>query len=194
MTPNARRSLLIAIALVALVVLLVFGFWYFSQKSRSTETKAPVAPAATAVPSAGNPGAANAPSAGADSSVNFRAALDEARGLRDPNLHSREFGRILRLWIERDLDAALAYVRQLPATSSDYTQGLLIVLEAIGLHDPTRALSLARELAFTREQLAIYSSLFAQVAQQNVQTAVLHLGEVPAGAARGNALRALVDI
>jgi hypothetical protein len=108
-------------------------------------------------------------------------------------LHSREFGRILRAWMEVDLEAALAYVRQLPTSSSDYTQGILLVLETIGLHDPDRALALARELTYTREQLAIYSSLFARLAEQNLAASVQQLARVPAGAARENAVRALID-
>jgi hypothetical protein len=123
----------------------------------------------------------------------FRSQLDSARQLRDPIRHSEEFGRALRRWAERDPEAALAYVDALPR-DADYTQGLLLVLRAEAGRDPERALALARERVVTPEQAAFYNSFFAELARRDVSSAVQRLAQVPDGAGRRNAIRAVVDV
>lgn len=183
------RRLLIALCLLAVVFV---GFWLYSKRARPAaraeqNNRAPPDPAP--------PKSATSPSApSAENVPDFRVALDEARSLRDPRLHSREFGRLLGRWFERDPEAVLAYLRQLPVTSDDYTQGVLLVLQAIGERDPERSLALAQDLAVTREQKAIYSSLFARYAQENIQTSVGRLARVAPGEGRENAIRAVVDV
>jgi|GEM_PF-835333 len=192
MTPKIRL-LLLAACLVALVI--AVGVWFSTRKTAPSpaQTTAPVAPAPAPAPKEASASAARPSEAASDPVTDFRAALIEAQALRDPALHSREFGRILRSWIERDPDAALAFLRQLPVSSRDYTQGVMIALQAIAPKDPERALSLARKLAVTREQLAIYSALFAQFAQQNLQSPAQRIAQVPTGLARENAVRAVTD-
>lgn len=118
--------------------------------------------------------------------------MEAARRIVPPGQRSAEFGRRLQELIAHDPAAALAYVRQLPP-GADYTQGLLMVLAALGRQDPDRALALAGELVTTREQRAIYSLLFAQLAAADPAAAVRRLAAVPAGGSRDDALRALAD-
>ncbi len=123
----------------------------------------------------------------------FRSQLESARQLRDPIRHSEEFGRTLRQWTERDPDAALGYVDQLPR-DADYTQGLLLVLRSVAVRDPDRVLALARPRGVTAEQAAFYNSFFADLARKDVAAAVPQLAQVPAGIGRSNAIRAVVDV
>lgn len=192
MTPTLRR-ILILICLLAVV--LVAGFWLYSRGARASRPKQ-ANQATTTIPGAPppTPAPAEASSVAAEPITDFRAALERSRALRDPKFRSREFGRILRLWLERDFEGALAYVRQLPTTSSDYTEGVFLLLETVSRQDPDRALVLAHELVVTRDQFPIYSSLFAQFAQQDLSTAVQRLAQVPPGLPRENAVRALVDV
>lgn len=192
MTSPAQRRLL-----VALGVLIAFGLlraWLYIDR-RSTRSEPPPATAQASTTSR----AKSAPAAAAPvpvqtgaSVVDFRAQVDAARALRNPAQRALEFGRGLQAWIARDPAGALAYVRSLPP-GSDFTQGLLMVLSAIGRTDPDRALALAAELAKTREQRAIYSALFAQLTEADPASAVSRLAQVPAGEARDNALRAIAD-
>lgn len=123
----------------------------------------------------------------------FAAELDKVRGFKNPALRSQEFGRILRLWIARDPEAALAYVRQLPE-GNERNQGLALIISIVSLRDPDRAIALARDVASTRELQPVYSAIFAQLASQNVQEAIKRLPALPAGPGRDNALRAIADI
>jgi hypothetical protein len=186
----------IALVSVVLALAVVLGWVvYFRRSVAVRETAAPMSPVAVAVAPATaappiSPSAANsvppAPVAG------FRAAAEAARLLRNPTQRALEFGRTLEAWIARDPEAALAYVRGLKP-GADYSQGLLMALAAIGRTDPDRALALAAELAKTREERAIYSALFAQLAAADPVGAAARLSLVPAGEGRGNALRALAD-
>src|SRR5882672_4892702 len=127
-----------------------------------------------------------------ESPADLRATLEAVRAERDPVRHSLEFGSGLRRWMDQDPEAALTYIRQLPR-GPDYTQGLLLVLDAMGRRDPTRTLTLARALAVTREERAFYGSFFARVARDDVPSAVRLLDLVPEGEGRENAVRALAD-
>ncbi len=118
--------------------------------------------------------------------------VEQARGVTDPQLHSAGFGARLREWAEADPEAALAYVRQLPA-GADYTQGLLQVLEVFGRRDPDRALVLARELVSTGEQQAFYNSFFARLATEDPAAAAARLASLPPGDRRERALRAVAE-
>jgi hypothetical protein len=137
--------------------------------------------------------AVDAVSASDQSPNEFRTSLESARQLRDPIRHSEEFGRALRRWGERDPDAALAYVDQLPH-DADYTQGLLLVLRLLAEREPDRALGLARTRVVTPELAAFYNSFFAELARKDVPSAVQRLAQVPAGVGRSNAVRAVVDV
>lgn len=139
--------------------------------------------------SAGATGKSSPPS---DKVFDFVDALEAARTLQDPADRMLQWGKLIRRWIEHDLEAALAYVRQLPP-GDETTQALVLVLEAIGHQDPERCLVLAGELAVTREQQAIYSSLFAQMVESDPAVAALRLVLVPPGEGRENAVRALAD-
>lgn len=197
--PPILRLILVTCLIAAL---LVVAFWFSARKTNAARAQPPTgtttaktSPTPPPADPTGQPapGKSGAPVADADKITDFRAALEEARALRDPRLRSREFGRILRLWLERDLEAALVYLRGLPVASSEYTEGVSMLLETVASKDPERALALAGELAKTRDQLAIYSSLFAQFAQQDVHLAAQRLARVPTGQARENAVRALSD-
>jgi hypothetical protein len=190
MSSSLPRRLLIAFVALGLGLALAWVL-FLRPPAAPPPPGATGAPTATApVPATFSPvrPAATTPDAAAD----FRAALDGARALAQPGPRAREFGRTLLEWIARDPDAALAYVRQLPP-GAEHTQGLLLVLDAIGRTDLDRALTLARELVTTREQRAIYSSLFAQLAAADPASAVARLALVPAGDSRDYALRALAD-
>lgn len=182
-SPVQRR-----LVVFALVLLLgVLAGWIFF-RSQAPSQPGPTAAAPTVAPSSPATVSSATSSAGSDK---WRAALEEARGLREPRARAGEFGRRLQEWIDRDPEAALAYVRSL-GSGAEYTQGLLMVLTAIGRTDPDRALGLASELVSTREQRAIYSVLFAQMAA-NPAAAAARLARVPPGDSREYALRALAD-
>lgn len=122
--------------------------------------------------------------------ADLSAALDRALLEQDPRKRAIEFGRLLALWVGQNPEAALDYVRKMPQ-GAEYTEGLFIVLEALGRSDSKRALTLARDLATTHEQRHIYSVLFDQIARRDVQGGLSLLELAPAGEARENALRAL---
>lgn len=174
---STRRRLAIAAVLLALGLL---AGWYFRRPQPAAPP--PATAAATARPAPVAPGGEG----------ELLRAVEAARLIVPPRQRSVEFGRRLQELLARDQSAALAYVRQLPP-GADYTQGLLMVLTAIGQHDPDRALALAGELVTTREQRAIYSLLFAQLAAADPGAAVRRLAAVPAGDSRDYALRALAD-
>lgn len=123
-----------------------------------------------------------------DSSQGLADALRES----DPRKRSMEFGKILAEWFERNPEDALTYVRNMPRGGAEYTEALFIVLSGLGKKDPARAVGLAREMATTREQQAIYSELFDQVVRTDIRTALSLIELVPQGEGRNNALRALV--
>lgn len=181
-------------AFVGLIALGLLAGWYFRSHIASPARSAPsaTAPSKATVSREATPAVAvPAANAFADASEPHMA-LDTARELRDPRQRSLEFGRRLEAWIAQDPEAALAYVRHL-APSAEHTQGLLMVLGALGRTDPDRTLALAGELVSTREQRAIYSSLFAQLAAADPAGAARKIDLVPAGDSRNNALRALAD-
>jgi len=192
MKSSARRWIAITAGLLGLA-LLAFRF-FPGGSSGGPEAGAvagPVSSRSTRIAPAALAGGTR-PVHAAENSADFRLALEAARQTDDPRVRSSEFGRILAEWIARDPAAALAYVRQLPAGPA-CTQGVFLVLEAIGRQDPERALTLARELVSTREQRAIYNALFARMAATDPAAAVSRLLLVPAGDSRDRALRALAE-
>lgn len=113
--------------------------------------------------------------------------------LRDPQERSREFGlRMLQL-INADLDAAVDYMRKM-RRGPEYSQGLFMVLDALGRRDADQALAVASELVRYREDNAFYSALFHRLAQENIEQAVARLRAVPSGEAREYALRAIANV
>ncbi len=127
-----------------------------------------------------------------DASLEWETQIARVRRIADGNQRSQAFGNLVRQWYERDPALALDRVQHLYGHAG-YTQGLMIVLESIGKNDPERALRLARDMAGTRRQNAIYSVLFAQLATADPARAVTDLGLVPAGESRATALRALAS-
>jgi hypothetical protein len=123
--------------------------------------------------------------------IDSSQALNDALQESDPRKRSMEFGKILTEWFERNPEDALTYVRNMPRGGAEYTEALFIVLSGLGKKDPARAVGLAREMATTREQQAIYSGLFDQVVRTDIRTALSLIELVPEGESRSNALRAL---
>jgi hypothetical protein len=118
-------------------------------------------------------------------------ALNDALRESDPRKRSMEFGRVLAEWFARNPEDALAYVRNMPRGGAEYTEALFVVLGGLGKKDPARAVGLAREMATTREQQAIYSLLFDQAVRTDIRTALSLIELMPEGESRDNALRAL---
>lgn len=176
---SKRLWLLLAFILVAVVAVI---FWRRSARSGSDASGASAATGSSAA--SGTAGA---------SASDTRTRLETARAVTDPRLRAREFGLALEAWLLRDFDGALAYVRTLP-DGAERTQAILMALSIIARTDIDRALKLARELAVTREQRAIYNALFAQLATRDIADAVQRLATVPGGFARMNALRAVADV
>src|SRR6266850_2466542 len=82
-------------------------------------------------------------------SDHLRAELDHALQERDPRKRLMNFGFALALLFKQDPEAALAYMRTMPQ-GEEYTQGLLMVLGALGQSEPKRALTLAQDMATSR--------------------------------------------
>src|SRR2546423_8291267 len=113
-----RRWLLIGVVVAFAVLIGLMAPWRLSPPpSANHETasapgaSSPVdarhaAPASAAAVSESKAGASNR------DWVDFRAAADTALKISDPGQRAREFGRLLLLWLARDLEGALAYVRQ----------------------------------------------------------------------------------
>jgi hypothetical protein len=197
MNPSSRsRSLLV---LGALLVLFAAAWFWLQRTSSRANGSRPAATAdgtratSTAADKAAPAAIAPAAVASADDVADFRAAFDAARNQRDARVRSAEVGRVLQAWLARDREAALNHVRQLPP-SEVRTLSLLMILRAIGEADPDRALRVAAELATTRDLQAFYSDFFARQAERDPAAAAQRLGQVPAGAARENALRALGEV
>jgi hypothetical protein len=194
---SSRRLVFIVLLLIVAAVVVAYRF-------RQGEERSITRPAATATapqrPSSPATATSNSTTSRASADVapvaaggeDFVAQLNQARGFRDPMLHTREFGRILRSWIERDVKGATEYVRRLPA-GSDRSQAVMLLLQDIGQREPDRALALAAELVTNRDESAIYSVLFAQLAQADPASAAQKIATVPTGASRENAVRALAD-
>jgi hypothetical protein len=121
------------------------------------------------------------------------AALAAAMQLTDPRARARALGQAFRALLERDLEAALRALRALPR-GADYDGALFLLLDEWHRRDPDRALTLAHELATTRESLALYNVFFDTFARENPATAVSRLARVPSGLGRENALRALASV
>jgi hypothetical protein len=187
---------------LALVALIVVAFIWWGRSAGERAAGAPVptttatTPAAVIKPAtpAGSAAVSNpAAAAPADELADPRAALATALGYRDIGLRNREFARLLQLWIARDLEAALAYVRSMPRGAA-FSEGLLLVLDAVSRRDVDRALALAAELATTRDDRNFYSAFFDRLAQENIAKATAKLALVPAGEARENATRAVASL
>lgn len=189
MSSSAVKRLGFALLLIAALA----AVWLYSR--RSTPPSAPVADAPAAKTSAAAKDSAPPPPAAppldANAAADFRAATDAALRRAQPRERARELGLLMEQWIARDLEGALAYVRQMPRGTSDYAQCLLMVLDAVSRRDADRALNLARELATTRDERSIYSVVFDRLARENPTAAAQRLALVPPGEARQNALRAL---
>jgi hypothetical protein len=194
---SSRRFVFIVLLLIVAAVVVAYRFRQGAERSATSPAataaaaQRPPPPIAATANSTGSRATADAAQAAAGAE-DFAAELNQARGFRDPMLHTREFGRILRSWIERDVNSATEYVRQLPA-GSDRSQAVVLLLQVIGQRDPDRALALAAELVTNREESAIYSVLFAQLAQADPASAAQKLSIVPTGSSRENAVRALAD-
>ena len=93
--------------------------------------------------------------------------------------------------LTKDLEGALAYVRGMPQ-GAQYDEGLFMVLQSVK-GDPERAITLAREMATTREQRQVYSALFAQIAQADMKEALKALELTLTGEGRDNELRAVAS-
>src|SRR4051812_29361066 len=114
--PFKRIWPLVAFALLLVTVLL----WWQSRptpapKSRPSATRPAektAAPASVAV-------------APAPQSAGPEVRLNAALRIPDPRQRAQEFGMLLIQWIQGDLDAALAYVRQMPR-GNEYSQGLFM--------------------------------------------------------------------
>lgn len=202
---NSRRYRFIAlIAGAAIIAAFVFA-WRVRSSARlapeptvggvvaTTPTEAPrqQAPeiaAATTAPNAPDLAEAFAPTG----SMDDPAALDAALQLDDRSMRGPVFGGLLRRWLARDFNAALAYVRRM-SPGNEATNALLLVLEFARERDPLHALALARDLATAPELAAIYSAIFAQLAERDLSLAIENMAQVPAGRPRENALRALLD-
>lgn len=179
------------LAAAILLAGLAAAIWFISHPSFSEKqdranarTLTPERPTSVAILTSPSP-AASVPRS--DSSQALNAALRES----DPRKRSMEFGRILAEWFEKNPEDALAYVRNMPRGGAEFTEALFIVLAGLGKKDPARAVDLAREMATTREQQAIYSLLFDQIVRTDIRTALDLIERVPEGESRNNALRAL---
>ena len=128
-----------------------------------------------------------------DALIDFAAALDAALQEADPRKRAIQFGTLLRQWWAHNPEAALAYVQKM-SPSAEYTQGLLFVLENLGQKDSKRALTLARDMATTSEQRAIYNILFDQLARADIHNALDLLELVPVGESHDLALRSLTTV
>ena len=128
----------------------------------------------------------------ADLSAEY-ASLAAALQLADPRIRARTLGQAFQALLERDFEAALLTMRALPR-GADYDTALFLLLDGLHRRDPERALALARDLATTREQAAIYNVFFDTFAHANPAMAVSRLAFVPPGPARENAVRALAGV
>ncbi|MBS0630756.1 MAG: hypothetical protein JSS11_02500 [Verrucomicrobia bacterium] len=133
-----------------------------------------------------------APAAG-QAKPDYTAALAAALKRPDAGRRELEFGIQLREWAGEDPEAALTYVRRMPR-GPRYTQGLLIVLDALGRKDESRALQVAGELVTTRAEQAFYAGLFERMAGRDPAAAATHLAAVPEGGGRAQAVRAIAEV
>lgn len=85
-------------------------------------------------------------------------------------------------------------VSHLPTPSTTNDQAVLASLRATAQTDPDRALAQANQLMANSTQAEIYSSFFAEFAARDLSSAIARLAQVPAGAGRDNALRAIADV
>lgn len=129
-----------------------------------------------------------APSAQPDIGKQLDMVLQEDDHLARLN----DFTLLMTQWAAEDQEAALAYVRTMEI-GAEHTQGLLIVLRAIGRTDTDRAILLANDMVKDQEQAAIYNSLFTTATTNDLSRALRDYSFVPAGDGRDNALRALTS-
>jgi hypothetical protein len=163
----------VALALVALAL-------YFALRR-------PAAPPPPAAPAAPTPNVSTPAPRPAES------ALTQSLTVPDPRERARAFGTEFQDLLARDPEAALAYLRVMPF-GPQRTQALLATLDVIARTAPDRALSLARELVATRDDLAVFNLLFDRFARESIPATQTRLATVPAGEARTNALRAFLDV
>jgi hypothetical protein len=188
MDPEFKRRKILTIAVpLAVMVVVALLFWrgnsHGNQPDPSARTSAPTPPAVPA-------NSTNDFRRSSASTARLRAELDQALRERDPRKRSMEFGFILALLFKQNPEAALAYLRTMPQ-AEEYTEGLYMVLGALGQTEPHRALALANEMATTREQRLIYNILFDQFARRDIPSALSYLELVPPGEGRENAIRAM---
>jgi hypothetical protein len=180
--------------IIAALLLAVIGAAMFLMSPSDRPMAKPASPLPVAKASVSPAPAPASSAATPDSeSTGFKTELDRALGQDDPRKRSMKFGALLTKWAGSDPEAALDYVRNM-SPGPEAANALLTVLEPLGKTDPQRAVKLAGELAVTREQQAIFSVLFHQIAGEDVSQAVACLPLVPAGEGRLNALRALVTV
>src|SRR4051812_39524489 len=118
--PFKRLWPLFACALLLVTILL----WWQSRPATAPKS-APSTNRPTEKAAAPAPVAVTPPAQSAGPEVRLNAALR----IPDPRQRAQEFGMLLIQWIQSDLDAALAYVRQMPR-GNEYSQGLFMVLDA----------------------------------------------------------------
>lgn len=192
----SRRSFAVvfAVTLLLVVVAVLVGSHdrVRTGPERGAENRSPRTPAMT--------GAETQPAVAVNAAVTpamadeFRAELDHVRGFRDRALRGHEFGRLFRLWLTRDFEGALAYLRGLSVTNAEYASGTLLLLDFAAQQDVDRALQLARELARGPREQVFYSSLFDRLTRENPAGAVARVAAAPAGESHENALRAIASV
>lgn len=196
--PFSVRFLLLVTA--ALFLLAALGFWATRSRAPRASARAAssvdtTAPADTSADqSTLRRSGLSTTSSGGSTGVDFKTQLDEALHFHDRLLRGQEFGRRLRLWLEKDFAAAVAYVRALPAGSAEYSMGVLLTLDFLSQRDVDRALQLASELVKSRRESVFYNALFDRLARTDPRSATSRLALVPNGEGRANALRALTDV
>lgn len=188
--PFKRYWPLVALALLAITI----SLWWLTRPA--APQRAPQAPPPTPAPVAKAPPPAPpapvspppAPPPPVDPYPELTAALAQT----DPRLRAQQFGMAFQALLNRDLEEALAFVRQMPR-GAEFTQCLFMVLDALGRRDVDRSLQVAGELIKSREEGGFYSVLFDRLARENLPKAIERLAAIPAGDARENAVRALTS-
>src|SRR5258708_575187 len=74
----------------------------------------------------------NAPESYPASLGDMSTALDQALREQEPRKRAIDFGNVLALWIKQNPEGALAYVRKMPQGTDEYTEGMRMVLGALG--------------------------------------------------------------
>ncbi len=182
------------LAILAVVAPALFLFWQpppapsvTPLPARPTPVPRPAAP-----PAAAPVAIAPSPAPSSPPTPRPHPDLDAALAGSDPQQRAQQFLPKFVALFSRDFEAALAYLREM-RRGPEFPQALLLLLEHLSRRDPARALTIAGELAVTRDDRNVYSMLFDRFARENVSRAIVQLKLVPTGEARDNALRALTD-